>query len=192
MYVKYEMNADDDYRGNVLLVFVNENNQSIAYTEIEVPDADMTPLVETEIAQVKEHTGNRDWLTHRQHLQREIDRLADEIRVSHLHAGPMSILAEYEQTDQALSAWEEAGSDMNNVPMEVTCWAEAEGETVEWAIADIKTTTLMFRYLVREIRRIRLLGKAQMRNLPFEEIDAAFEQRRIELEALRSDHGYNS
>lgn len=184
MQVKYLMLDDTDYRGNVKLIVRNEQGDEIAYTEIETPTEDMVPLTEQEVGLVQEQTSTL-WLAERKELQRKIDIHADQIRQSYLYNGDLTIFSEYLQVEKVLDEWLAEGSDYNNVPVEISVWAQATGNTLEWAVNDIHYSALGHRYMLANVRSIRLLGKGRLNTEPMETLYTAFNEVIAQLEQWR-------
>lgn len=190
MFAKYTMTSPDDYRGNVALVKRDlESNQDIAYTAIDELTPDMIELTAEERQLVKSENDGL-WLTERQLYQRKIDLIADEIRVSYLQKGPRSVVEEYAQVEQAAREWAAIGKPADNIPIEISLWAEISGKGVEWAYNNIVSEADMFRSMLLAVRELRLRGKEAMRILPADQLKPTFDVFIEQLESLRAPVDY--
>tara|TARA_B100000700_G_scaffold208593_1_gene229273 strand:+ start:27049 stop:27612 length:564 start_codon:yes stop_codon:yes gene_type:complete len=182
MFVKYTMTGPEDYRGSVKLVYGD-----MAYSSVEVLGDDMTELDQTEIDFVKEKTDGV-WLTMREYYLSEIDRISDEVRVSHMEVGFRSIDIEYRQVEEAIREWEEAGSPTTegSVPLEIQVWADVKGETVSWAVNDIKVEMGRLKEFVRQLRAARLVAKAEIRTAATADVVSTFENHKAIIEGMRN------
>lgn len=191
MYVKYVMQSPTDYRGTVKLIVRNSSGQDLAYSAVASQDADMVVLVTAEIDLVKDAT-NGVWPDIREALGIEIDAYADDVRK--LLRPPMAetVDVEYLQVETALNEWEAAGSDPNTVPGEVSVWATIKGETLEWAINDIRTAVTQLRTTIQSIRQSRLQGKENVFTAPDPDVENAYLAAIADLDTIKASILSNS
>lgn len=160
-FYKYPMKQPDDYRGEVKLVS-RSNGVDVAYTATTTPDDDMVPLSPSELEYVKRNSDT-SWLNAEKQYLIDIDMEADEVRKSYMDIGRDTIDTEYQQVKEVLSQWRKEGSDVTAVPEEIMCWAEANSETLDWAIEDIEREMMLHRELIKMVRKVRLEGKAKLK-----------------------------
>lgn len=184
MFVKYVMATNKDYRGHVKLVVRNEQKQEVAYSLVDTLDADMVSLTDAEIGLVKKHSPGV-WYNQRDRYILDIDRMADLIRQSWLEAGTNTINIEYKQVEESLKEWRAAGSNAATVPEDVLIWKQATGNSTEWAISDIETRINAYRNVLTSIRRIRLLGKQDLRDATGVDLFDVYNRVVVQLEAIR-------
>ena len=184
MFYKYLMNDSLDVRGVVALVVRSSSGHEVAYTSDTVEREDYIGLVEAEINLV-ESIIQKKWLTMRESLSLEIDRVSDEVRTSHLAAG-RSIDIEYRQVEEVYSRWVSEGSDVEDIPYEISIWSEAMGTSVTWALADISNMILNFKNLTAILRSTRLNAKRVIMTIEDEYVEEAFEMYKNALESFRN------
>ena len=160
MFVKYPMQSRSDNRGSVQLVFQDDQGQDVAYAQVEIIDADMTQLTQSEIDWVTSKTG-QNWPDQRTLLQQKIDKKADQIRKMIVPLGE-TIDIEYKQVESALIRWEADGRPENNVPREITIWQNVNNASLEWAGDNIEDAIERYSKIVNDIRKERLEAKKKI------------------------------
>lgn len=185
MYCKYEMVGQTDYRGNVALIVETSEGKDVAYATVDVLDDDMVELIETEVALVKRRTGV-DWLSVQEEYRKRLDALADAIRDSYKYPGQKTIDMEYAQVDLELRQWQAAGSDPANVPDEIQVWQDVTGQSLAWVVNDIEQSIDLHRQMISGIRRLRLMGKKTINEVPSDQIETVYNQYAVQLEAMRA------
>jgi hypothetical protein len=175
MFYKYLMSSNKDIRGVVKLIVRTTDGTEVAYTSTFTPDPQMVPLVDEEIKLVKGKT-DLNWNDQRKELVTQVDQYADEMRELVLDMGVNTIYYEYNQVDAAMSIWEAAGSDPENIPMEIQSWLDASDQTLEWVIVNIKTATATYKGFIAEVRRIRLMGKKALETCSNEDIESEYDR----------------
>lgn len=173
MYVKYQMNSGDDYRGNVKLV-VRVGDVEIAYSNVVEVGPGMVLLTPTEIELVNSEAPGL-WLTEREEFQRRLDEVADEIRASYLYNGPRSISEEYRQVETVTRRWIAQGSPSHSVPEELSVWAQLNDQTAEWAAQSVLEASEFYRGAILALRTLRLTGKREMRTIDASELQSRYE-----------------
>jgi hypothetical protein len=185
MYVKYPMQGPTDYRGNVALVVASPDGKDIAYSTVDSIDTDMTELIEDEVALVTEQTGTA-WLSVQEEYRKRLDALADSVRDSYKYPGQNTIDMEYEQVALVLKEWQAGGSVPEEVPDEILVWQEITGESLAWVVNDIEQSIASHRLMIKTIRRLRLMGKKAINDVPSDQIQAVYNQYATQLEAIRA------
>lgn len=180
MFVKYQMQNPDDYRGSVKLI-----QDDAAYSSVEVLDDDMVELDQSEIDMVKGKTDGI-WLTNRELYLSKIDALSDSVRASHMEVGVKTIDIEYRQVQRSMEEWEAAGSPTNDVPIEIQCWADINGETLQWAVDDIKLQMGQLEEFVKQLRVARLTAKYEIRTANPSDVVSTYETHAANIEAMRN------
>lgn len=163
-FFKYLMETPNDYRGEVKLV-ERDGGVDVAYTTTATPDSDMEEINVDEADRIQRLCSG-SWLDAVKQYLVDIDLAADEVRKSYMDIGHDTIDTEYQQVKEVLLEWQRDGADPNNVPEEILCWAEANGNSLDWAIEDIQREMILHRELIRNVRKIRLEGKAKIKNAP--------------------------
>ena len=94
---------------------------------------------------------------------KSIDAIADKVRS---YSGNISQLLdiEYQQVIAAHGRWYAEGYDEAKCPEEITAWAHAEGISALQAALDIAEAAAHREEVIRQIRTIRLEGKAAIRS----------------------------
>ncbi|MAP21627.1 MAG: hypothetical protein CL582_11885 [Alteromonadaceae bacterium] len=180
MFVKYLMNNPEDYRGSVKLI-----QDGMAYSSVETLDDDMTELDEAEVTMVKDKTDGA-WLSNRDFYLAKIDELSDLVRASHMEVGVRTIDIEYRQVQKSLEDWQKAGSPTNDVPIEIQCWADINGETLQWAVDDISSEMGRLEEFVKQLRVARLTAKYEIRNAVPDDVVSTYEYHRGVIESMKN------
>lgn len=181
MFHKYTQTDPNDMRGMVRYAVRNsDTGVETIYTTTLVPDEDMTELTQAEFDMVVEATG--PWKSYREILCEKIDQLADQVRESHKDAGS-NIDIEYYQVQTAIKEWQAAGSDMQDVPVEVSSWATAQNQSIEWAVTSILAQVDTYANLIRAVRSTRLAGKASVMTLEPSLVQEAYDSTISQLES---------
>lgn len=183
MYVKYQMNSNTDYRGNVKLV-VKVGEAEIAYSNVTDVTEGMVLLTKTEIDLVLSEAPGL-WLTERESLQQKVDLKADDIRSSYLYNGPRSISEEYRQAEDLAKKWIADGSDETNAPEDLVVWAELNNQTVAWAAQSVITASMGYRLAISKIRSLRLRAKHAIRTVETNVLQSTVDQYLNEMSQYR-------
>ena len=91
-----------------------------------------------------------------------IDAIADEARARDQSVGQLLDI-EYQQVIEAHGRWYADGYDETKCPEEIKAWADAEGVTPLQAAQEIAEAAAHREEVIRQIRSIRLTGKAAVR-----------------------------
>jgi hypothetical protein len=91
--------------------------------------------------------------------KKAIDLAAGKARFSNVSSGTL-IGDEYQLTINQVTAWRNADSPINAVPLTIQSWANATGLTAELAAQNIESTAAAYETTLANIRDIRLTGKA--------------------------------
>lgn len=89
----------------------------------------------------------------------KIDQAAGRARARYVSPGDL-VDQEYMAAEAAAKEYRDAGYPVDQAPPEVQTWADATGNTTQWAADDIIATGAQWRAVLRAIRTIRLEGKA--------------------------------
>lgn len=100
---------------------------------------------------------------YREQAKMDADVQAGSVRMRFPSPGDLTA-EEYMQAETEAKAFKDAGYPSGSVPDEVQCWADAESMTAQQACDDILNTAAVFREALRQIRRERLVGKANIDN----------------------------
>lgn len=92
-----------------------------------------------------------------------IDTRAGQVRAAYASDGTL-VDAEYQQALDAARDWDTAGRPENEVPDEVKSWADATGNSADWAATDILNTADIWKQAITRIRHVRLTGKQAIRS----------------------------
>ena len=91
-----------------------------------------------------------------------VDSAADEARASDRSIGQLLDI-EYQQVVEAHGRWYADGYDASKCPEEIAAWASAEGVTPLQAAQEIAEAAAHREAVIRQVRSIRLAGKAAVR-----------------------------
>ena len=91
-----------------------------------------------------------------------VDAVADEARTRDQSIGQLLDI-EYQQVIEAHSRWYADGYDETKCPEEIQAWADAEGVSPLQAAQEIAEAAAHREEVIRQIRSIRLAGKAAVR-----------------------------
>lgn len=105
----------------------------------------------------------RDAAAEREYAINAIDAAADAARARDNSIGQL-LDVEYQQVIEAHSRWYAEGYDEAKCPEEITAWANAEGISALQAAMDIAEAAAHREEVIRQIRTIRLEGKAAIRS----------------------------
>ncbi|BBG29952.1 hypothetical protein [Zymobacter palmae] len=120
----------------------------------------------------------RDAAAEREYAINAIDAAADAARTRDNSIGQL-LDVEYQQVIEAHSRWYAEGYDEAKCPEEITAWANAEGISALQAASDIAEAAAHREEVIRQIRTIRLEGKAAIRSAGDDADFAAIAQRFI-------------
>ncbi len=98
----------------------------------------------------------------RERVIRIVDAVADEARARDQSVGQLLDI-EYQQVIEAHGRWYADGYDETKCPEEIKAWADAEGVTPLQAAQEIAEAAAHREEVIRQIRSIRLAGKAAVR-----------------------------